>query len=63
MNVVRYIIFVFFLLYSFVSAGQSKIDSLQKCLQSQQEDTNKVNTLIQLGYVLTDGTEYDHAIK
>jgi signal transduction histidine kinase len=35
-----------FVLYSFVSNGQDKtIDSLKRILQTQKEDTNKVNTL------------------
>ena len=53
-----------FILHSFVSNGQNKtIDSLKKVLQTQKEDTNKVNTLIVLGTVLTDSIEYDFALK
>ena len=41
---------VFFTLYLCSAKAQNKtIDSLKKVLVSQQEDTNKVNTLIKLG--------------
>jgi hypothetical protein len=51
MRFAKYIMPAFlFLVYSFVSNGQSKtIDSLKKILQTQKEDTNKVNTLNELG--------------
>ncbi len=42
---------IFFMLYSFAVKAQSdslKIDSLKKVLLTQQEDTNKVNTLIEV---------------
>ena len=47
MGIAKNIMTVFlFVLYSFVSNGQDKtIDSLKRILQTQKEDTNKVNTL------------------
>ena len=43
------------LFYSFVSNGQSNtIDSLKKVLQTQREDTNKVNVLNGLALILAD---------
>ena len=59
MRIVKYITPVFlFLLYSFASNGQNNaIDSLTRVLQTQKEDTNKINTINQLSreYLNVDG--------
>jgi two-component system NtrC family sensor kinase len=46
-------LFIIFIVYSFTASAQSDslyIDSLKKVLQTQREDTNKVNTYFDVGY-------------
>jgi two-component system, NtrC family, sensor kinase len=45
------------------SAQNKKIDSLKKVLQSEKEDTNKVNTLIELGRALRQDNDCINALK
>src|SRR5829696_4014846 len=48
--VLMVLLFFIFILYSFSSHSQDNvIDSLEKVLQTQKEDTAKVNSLIALG--------------
>jgi tetratricopeptide (TPR) repeat protein len=48
------VLFVLFFLNTFIEHAQTKtIDSLAKVLQTQKEDTNKVNTLNELAYEFT----------
>ena len=63
MRIAKYIKIVFlFVLYSFASNGQNKtIDSLKKILQTQKEDTNKVNTLNQLGRQFIKRDDFENA--
>jgi len=51
-NSIRNIILsLFFILYSFAAYTQNKaIDSLQKMLAIEKEDTNKVNTMLELSH-------------
>ena len=59
-------IFLFFivLLYSYSAYSQNNIiDSIQKVLQTQKEDTNKVNTLNALSKQLWQVGDYDQARK
>ena len=65
MRIAKYIMTAFlFVLYSFVLNGQNNaIDSLKRVLQTQKEDTNKVNTLIALGTALNRISDLDNALK
>jgi len=65
MRIVQYItVVIFFILYSFTSNGQNKtIDSLNQVIQSQKEDTNKVNTLNHLSLALTHNGYYNEAME
>jgi tetratricopeptide (TPR) repeat protein len=50
--------FVLFFLNAFAGHAQNKtIDSLEKVLQTQKEDTSKVNTLNELAYEFTDNAD------
>ena len=52
------VLFVLFFLNAFTGQTQTKtIDSLQKVLQTQKEDTNKVNTLDEHAYEFTDNAD------
>jgi len=52
-----------FVLYSFALNGQSNaIDSLKKKLQTQKEDTSKVNVLNDLGWAFIKVSSYDSAL-
>jgi len=65
MELGNYILTVFFFIVcSFAANGQNKtVDSLKRVLQSQKEDTNKVNTLNAISTVLTDSVKYNEALK
>ena len=65
MRISKYIVPVFLLLlYSFAINGQNNvIDSLRRVLQTQKEDTIKVNTLNALGTALTNISDLDSALK
>src|SRR5258708_1140510 len=57
-----FLFFFFLLLYSFNAYTQNKtIDSLQKVLQTEKEDTNKVNTLNELCRALRNDKDYKNA--
>jgi tetratricopeptide (TPR) repeat protein len=58
------ILFCVFLLFSLAAYTQNNtIDSLQKILQTQKEDTNKVNTLNELSKILIQKRNYDNALQ
>ena len=61
----QYIIIVSFLFFqSFVSNGQNRtIDSLKQILQTQKEDTDRVNTLNLLSIALSDNGDQNEAMK
>jgi len=61
----QYIIIVSFLIFqSFVSNGQNRtIDSLKQILQTQKEDTDRVNTLNLLSIALSDNGDQNEAMK
>ncbi len=63
MRIAQYITFLIFsLLCSFTSNAQNKlIDSLKRALQTQKEDTNRVNTLNQLSLALRNDGYYKEA--
>jgi two-component system NtrC family sensor kinase len=65
MRIATYILTVFlFVLSSFVSNGQDKtIDSLKKVLQTQKEDTNRVNILNQLSFALANNNNLEEATE
>jgi len=51
---------LFFVLFSFTSNGQNNIiDSLKRVLQTQKEDTARVNTLNQFGVALRNNGHYN----
>src|SRR5881392_206686 len=57
-----FLLFVF-LLHSFSAATQNNIiDSLQKVLLTQKEDTNKVNTLNELASELNKKSDYTNSL-
>jgi hypothetical protein len=63
-NIHRAIIFVTVVLYASVAYTQNKtIDSLQKVLQTQKEDTSKVNTLNALSLQLMLINEYGNGYQ
>src|SRR5437762_12373206 len=59
----------FFLLYSCMANSQAnsidslKIDSFQKVLQTQKEDTNKVNTLLGLSDQYWTNNDHSHILQ
>ena len=57
-------LFIIFIVYSFSATAQnnSQIDSLKKVLQTEKEDTNKVNTLIQIGSNYSDQEINDESL-
>jgi two-component system, NtrC family, sensor kinase len=63
-NVIRFAItaFLLFLYLSNIYSQNNTLDSLQKVLLSQREDTNKVNTLIRLSSSFSDIKEYKNAL-
>jgi tetratricopeptide (TPR) repeat protein len=65
MRSTQYIIIVSFLIFqSFVSNGQNRtIDSLKQILQTQKEDTDRVNTLNLLSIALSDNGDQNEAMK
>ena len=63
-TVFKLLIFVYSFLFAFrTTAQQSKIDSLQKLLLTQKEDTNKVNTLNLLGREMELTGDFDKGIN
>jgi signal transduction histidine kinase len=57
-----FIFFVFCLQLSVLQAQNRKVDSLQRILQSEKEDSNKVNTLVLLGIDFFKMTKYDSSL-
>jgi signal transduction histidine kinase len=54
----------FLLLHSFTANTQGEsIDSLQKVLQTQKEDTNKINTLNELASILIQISDYPKSLE
>ncbi len=62
-------LFLFFVVLLFDAHAQTnttnslRIDSLKKILQTQKEDTNKINTLNELSSNLMYADEYDKVIQ
>jgi len=65
MRIIKHTALAFlFVLSLFISNGQNKtIDSLKQVLQTQQGDTNKVNTLNQLSLALANNANLDEAME
>jgi two-component system NtrC family sensor kinase len=60
----RIFLFFFFLIYLVTAYAQNNtIDSLQKILQTQKEDSNKVKTLYELSQEFQDINDYNAAIQ
>ncbi len=57
-------VFLFFNFYSLIAFTQNTtIDSLKKVLQSQKEDTNKVNTFLGLSYAFFQNGNYSEVLQ
>jgi hypothetical protein len=58
-HLTKTVLFALFFLNAFIEHAQTKaIDSLQKVLQTEKEDTNKVNTLNELANEFTYNTDF-----
>jgi tetratricopeptide (TPR) repeat protein len=63
-HLTKTLLFALFFLDAFIEHAQTKtIDSLQKVLQTEKEDTNKVNTLNELAYEFTYNTDFQKSFQ